>query len=511
MSRSPHVSLSHGLVTPDGATLATDVYLPHGDGAFPVVLIRTPYDRFSHLEEALGWVQAGFGCVVQDVRGRYGSTGDWQPYCNEHNDGRLTMDWLAVQPWCDGRVASAGAAYAAFAAWQTAASGHPAMRSLLSLTPSMSIRDRRFGAGNVLQLEREVWWQLTYGGRTSREGLFDAVLGVSPDALNHLPLSGIGTAVWEREIDVLQPVDSPPACEIRADLPSFHLSGWYDPYVQTTLDHWAEAERRSGDAARALIIGPWTHPHNLRLQAVCDLDFGPDADLPLAERQAQWLRAVLDGDRPRTVQLFLLGANRWVSAEAWPPVATRTHALFLGAGGRLTLQPDETSGCEGFSYDPADPFPSGFHSTDQSKLTPRDDAVRYTTGVLDRDLVWFGNATVELYVTSEAPTSDWAVRLLHCLPDGRRFVLGAGIGTVDSRGEGPHRCPVNLPPAAVAIPAGHRLQVEVAGSYFPAYARNLNTGADRYTTSAMTAARQQVFHGAAYPSCLSLPCAQGAI
>ncbi|MFC8887534.1 CocE/NonD family hydrolase, partial [Streptomyces cinereoruber] len=83
--------------------LATDVRLPDGPGPFPAVLVRTPYDRSRHRAEAHGWARRGFAAVVQDVRGRFASAGEWRPYENEAADGAVTARWIRRQPWSDGR------------------------------------------------------------------------------------------------------------------------------------------------------------------------------------------------------------------------------------------------------------------------------------------------------------------------------------------------------------------------------------------------------------------------
>ncbi|MCT7357261.1 CocE/NonD family hydrolase, partial [Streptomyces sp. 15-116A] len=84
--------------------LATDVVLPVGDGPFPAVLVRTPYHRTRHRAEARGWARRGFAAVVQDVRGRFASPGEWHPYANEAADGAAAVRWIRRQPWSDGRL-----------------------------------------------------------------------------------------------------------------------------------------------------------------------------------------------------------------------------------------------------------------------------------------------------------------------------------------------------------------------------------------------------------------------
>ncbi|MEO1369329.1 MAG: CocE/NonD family hydrolase, partial [Acidobacteriota bacterium] len=101
----------------DGVSLATDVFRPAGAGPWPAVLLRTYLGKARHTAEAVGWARRGFACAVQDVRGRYGSDGEWRPYEHERGDGRAAVEWLLAAPWCDGRVVAVGGSYNAFTAW----------------------------------------------------------------------------------------------------------------------------------------------------------------------------------------------------------------------------------------------------------------------------------------------------------------------------------------------------------------------------------------------------------
>ena len=124
------------VIAEDGASLATDVYRPRA-APRPVVVLRTYLGKARHRAEALGWVEHGFGCIVQDVRGRYDSGGTWLPFTHEREDGHTTVEWVSRQPWCDGRVVLTGGSYGAFTAWAAAVSGHPAICAVIASVPAM--------------------------------------------------------------------------------------------------------------------------------------------------------------------------------------------------------------------------------------------------------------------------------------------------------------------------------------------------------------------------------------
>ena len=135
-----HVLVDERAPMRDGVTLATDVYLPAGaDGrpagaAFPAILIRMPYgirEPYAYMP-AIGryWARRGYACVVQDVRGKYGSEGEWDPFRHEVDDGYDAIEWTAHQSWCDGRVGMTGESYFGHTQWAAAASHHPALRCI---------------------------------------------------------------------------------------------------------------------------------------------------------------------------------------------------------------------------------------------------------------------------------------------------------------------------------------------------------------------------------------------
>ena len=204
MNRTPGFIVEANISVPaaDGTRLATDVYRPSGDGAGPVVLLRTPYGKGGHVDEGLGWARHGIAFVVQDVRGRYDSEGVWEPYTLEREDGTATIAWLAGQPWCDGRIVLTGGSYAAFAAFVGALSGHPAIRGVISLVPAMGTHATAFTDSGVLNLGDHLWWWATFAeGRSERRRLVEVMLQrdgcCPPPPATHrgagLPLGTVGT------------------------------------------------------------------------------------------------------------------------------------------------------------------------------------------------------------------------------------------------------------------------------------------------------------------------------
>ena len=135
----------------DGVSLSTDVVLPAAMGAWPAILIRTPYSKVSDriLEWAGFFADHGYAVVAQDVRGRADSDGDWEPWINEFDDGYATVEWIADQPWCTGKVGTLGGSYEGWVQWAAASRHPPHLAAMVtSGSPGRWFRDwpYRFGA-----------------------------------------------------------------------------------------------------------------------------------------------------------------------------------------------------------------------------------------------------------------------------------------------------------------------------------------------------------------------------
>jgi putative CocE/NonD family hydrolase len=528
MKAAPLVRANVPVTVPGGVRLATDVYRPATEVPVPVVLIRTPSAKSAHLEEGLGWARHGFACVIQDVRGRYDSEGTWYPYRDERDDGAAVVDWLAKQPWTDGRVVACGSSYAAFTAWTAAVERPEIVCAVISLIAAMGLDRVKFDDSGVLRLAEHVGWWLTFGdSRTSRPGLTAAMLKAVPDILRHLPVSGLSERLWA-ELPSWTGVinagpDTPPAAGIldhelaKLDLPVLHIGGWYDLLISETLRQWeiagAEVTPRP---LRGLVIGPWNQ-ERLGWTATTrlgDREYGPQSRLALGGLMARWARGALDGtaadaEEP-AVRVFIMGENRWSTGLAWPPHPLEEVTLHVCGGGRLGPDQRDIAGEDSFSYDPLDPFPALARPVDRTALSTRKDALRYTSSPLTEPLRIAGAPRVLLHAATDADQTDWVVRLVEGLSDGQQIAITQGC--VDTQRAGGRSGEINLyeirmTPTATTIPAGHTVRLEVTSSDFPVLARNLNTGEDRYTTRRAVLAHQRVLFGPQTPTALILPVA----
>ncbi|MEM6794231.1 MAG: CocE/NonD family hydrolase [Acidobacteriota bacterium] len=539
-AEAPAVEAGVEISAGGGVSLASDVYRPRA-APRPAVILRTYLGKAQHRPEALGWVEQGFGCVVQDVRGRYDSGGQWRPFENEREDGLKTVEWVSGQPWCDGRVALAGGSYGAYTAWAAALSGHPAVAAVISAVPAMRPVDFSPGPdGGVLPLLGHVSWWLTHGdARCSRDGLVQAMLRSEPGMLRHLPVADLPSRLWASlpgwlpaaaaGPDAAPPLDLAELATL--DVPALHVGGWHDPFCAETLRQWAVAGSSCNPRpARGLVLGPWTHQlSGSRPSRYGERDYGAASRFPLGAFQAEWLREVLGSPRPpgeekapeplanpRAPQVFIGGENRWLELD--PAAASGRLIWHAASPTELSREAPGEAGFATFPYDPDDPYPARRAPLDESDLAGRADAVRFTGPPLMAPCRWLGEARVLLWASTDAPSTDWVARVLEVLPDGRSLYLAHGLVDAERalrrRGEAlrpgrPFPFEIPLSPVAFTVAAGHRLRLEITSSAFPSYARTLASGEDRLSGSTARRALQTVHWGPLLPTRLELPVLPG--
>jgi putative CocE/NonD family hydrolase len=264
---------------------------------------------------------------------------------------------------------------------------------------------------------------------------------------------------------------------------------------------------------------------------VADLGFGPEAALDFLAFRGRWYDHHLQGrangveNDPR-VWLYVIGAERWIGCDTWPPPGMSPTAWFFRAGdgaGVLSPHPPTTSEApDAYVDDPENPVPSlrgggsfGLFGmgADQSPLEHR--LLAYTSAPLARPLALIGPSRAVLVASSSAPDTDWVVKLTWVRPDGMSIVLSGGILRARYREsyarpmplepDRPTRFDVEMMPLSVVIPAGHRLRVTVSSSDYPAFDRNLNIGAPIGQETRGRIATNRIYHDHLHPSRIVLP------
>jgi uncharacterized protein len=544
----------------DGVELVSDHYYPPsipGPGPRPTLLMRQPYGRdiaSSVVYAHPAWfARHGYNVVVQDVRGRGDSGGEFYPFRHESRDGAETIAWLRTRPEGDGRIGMYGFSYQGMTQL-LAASQKP--EGLICIAPGMTAGDLYHGwfyNNGALRLASSLGWGLQMMKADTRRkrlrGASDRLEQAWANLANqttvlpfrdHPALHAEGVPHYALDwFDHDQPGEYWTSLDVsqtfeQISVPALHLSGWYDTYLKGSVDGFLALSQRAGTAfAREhqyLIAGPWQHiPWGDRAGAA---DFGAealiDADAILLRWFNHWLKDSGEFRGEPRIRHFVLGEGSWRRAQAWPTQAGR--ALYLhgegkansrkGDGALSETAPAGNEPCDIFVYDPEVPVlaPGGPSSPpgqfDQATLELGNNLLVYTTEPLANPLRIFGTPRVSLYCSTSSNHTDFTAKLVRvradrvaefiCMGIARSSRLFAGSGySADTL----HHWEFDLEPTSCRFAAGERIRLEVASSAFPLYDRNPGTGVPscRATSWDWRRSTQMVHHSSDYPSALYLP------
>lgn len=540
----------------DGTILKADLYRPAGDGPFPTLLQRTPYVKDFNpglwvVIDPLKAADAGFAVVIQDVRGRGRSGGDFTPFVDEAKDGAETLAWLEQQPWCDGRIAMYGSSYMAAAAWQAAKAAPDKLFAMCPFQASSDFFEGRSYRGGAFEVGALLGVSLNaLGGATAhrlaRAGVLErdaprrarAMVDQIPELSRVADIEELRETIlgdiapfffeWATRTDPSDPYWRALSLEESYEdisMPVLHCSSWFDQAHVGTLRNFEGM--RSGSATEVadrqyLVMGPWAHrvPRGSTVGQirVGERYFGASAIFDLDRLQLTWLRKILEDDpepwrHPGRVRLFVMGADEWRDYSTWPPegtVSTDLHLTTDDSGAGLATFDDPGPESEvTFIHDPSDPVPTtgGAHMApeaifpagpvDQRRIQARGDVITFTTEPLTEAVEVIGWVEAELHVSTPVP-ADWSVTLSEVLPDGRRLnvcdgYLRAPDEATDSQ---PHRLHLSLGATAQRFEAGNRISIHIAGSSSPRHMVR-DTGAEPTARTVHT--------GTATPSRILLP------
>ncbi len=542
----------------DACTLATDLYFPDGGragGPYPLVLRRTPYGRAQYFELLIQpLLQAGYAVAVQDVRGRYDSDGDWYPYFNEGEDGYDTIEWLAAQPWCSGRVGMIGGSYCGWVQWAAARERPPALKAMVSMACCADFTGEWPWINGVL-FPGAIAWNYEMAGRVNQNypaypleadgARGDPVLWPRADEVSR-PLMHFGTRYgrsWQPGDDWLahprpdaywQPVTLAAEDFAAMDVPVLHISGWWDG-CQRGCHKLFEQMRRHSPARQSqrLLVGPWDHGVIAPRQSYDGFDFTQAALRDTMAEHLDWfdrhLRQIDCSPPPAPVEIFVTGSQRWVRREDFPPPQAQLQRWYLKAGASLGLQPpvaQETlgQGTDHFRYDPQNPVwtlnpaaPASYPWLDRTRINQRADVLVYRSAPLSTVLALEGRPWADLAASSDCPDTDWFVQLLDIDAQGREFLVGHGLLRARFR-EGMarelfmqpgqiYRFRIDLTPRAHAFLPGHRIGVAITSSGAPLWAPNPNGAGEITTQTEFRIANNQIHRHAGALSWIELPLA----
>ncbi len=555
----------------DGVVLRGDLFRPDTDGKFPVLLQRTPYRRATwgyDVNFAQRAASRGYVVFLQDVRGRYTSDGDWYPFLHESDDGYDTIEWLAAQPYSNGKVGMFGGSYVGATQMLAAIAHPPHLAGICPVVTASNYHDGWTYQGGAF----EQWFDQSWTSGLAQDTLLRQLEhGPNPpEDVNALPLTsypifGVNPATV---INPATPTIAPyyldwlahPSYddywkrwsieEHYADIrvPALHIAAWYDIFLGGSLRNYlglksgAATEEARKNQRLVVVIGG----HAGDGRKIGDIDFGPEAARPDGEQPGCddvtlcWYDYLFKGVQNnfatgKPVRIFVMGTNQWRDEDSWPLARAKSTKFFLhsqggansaSGNGSLSITAPGNEPPDKFTYDPAKPVPTiggplccdtehlAPGPRDQRKVEERDDVLVYSTPPLEHDLEVTGPVRLEFFAASSAVDTDFTARLVDVLPDGTAINLTEGI--LRARYRDSQATPTLLKPGQVVplsidlwatsnvFRAGHRLRLEVSSSNFPRFDRNLNTGELAAGSTKWVTATNSIFHDKAHPSTLNL-------
>jgi len=542
----------------DGTLLMADVFRPDSAEPVPVLVYRTPYGK--HYAEQnytthMNAVKRGYAVILQDVRGRFASQGLFNPYKNEGLDGYDTIEWAAAQPWSNGRIGTFGLSYPGAVQWLAALQSPP---HLQAMAPAMTFSTPRnfFYMNGVFDLSWLPWVytniapdarvRLDLPGIRSDAEAYDAWPEHSEAYQSFLPLAQLPYMRQEAPF-YFEWLSHPPEdewwewAEIRGHYQDvnaavLNLSGWYDESYGpegaiTNFNGLLDARADHVDPRTHLVLGPWVHGVVETMTGKTgDLNFGPEAGINYDEFILDFFDLYLkdidnDFSRSPKVRQFVMGENQWREQSDWPARDATVNTLYLGndeqSGGVLSKAPTNDTDQSTFVSNPSEPVTDPydyFGPHDYQELAQRSDLLVFDTPPLTEDTVISGSAEAIIYVSCDCRDLDLWVKLLDVYPDGRAYNLmspGADVLRASYR-EG-YNERILLEPGkvyALSLPGlitsnlfaeGHKIRVQISGSFAPHLSRNLQTGESEVVSDKIQAANIKIHHSDDYPSRLKLP------
>jgi len=507
----------------DGTVLYADIYRPNTTEQLPVLLMRQPYGRaiastVSHAHP-VWYARQGFIVVIQDVRGKWDSEGEYVPFINDAEDGYDTVEWAAALPGSNGKVGMYGFSYQGSTQWAAASAAPP---SLKAIAPAMCAADLYHGMfyphGRFLLREHLPWAYQLARDHARRLGaaedeqqcaaymrnpemLFWKVPLASPE---HHPLlekyfpfyrewleHESYDAYWQ-ERDWLAKIK-----EQQHPIPALHIGGWYDVFLMGTYQSYGELRNRPGGEQHRLVLGPWTHIPWGRYAG--GYDHGDNADGNIHELQVQWFNYWLKGQGSgiaENITYYEFGSKQWKhlsDVNNAKEIDFVLHSCYKPAngglgGGRLLLDSElaategteaaEVAGTDGdlFVYDARQPMRlDSYLPLDRKGDQDRYEILVYCSEPMQEELTVYGVPKIEVQYQLLEGKADLVALLSIVNEQGEARLMSVGVNELDG-GNATDTVEVAMKPCSFVLPAGSRVRLELTGSAFPLLARHPNQG-----------------------------------
>lgn len=494
----------------DGVELTTDLYYPSGSvisNEYPCLLLRLPGGR-----KAEPWVSLaemaneGYVVAIQDTRSAIDKEGKTVPYFSDgwdvEQDGLDTINWLAASSFTNGKIGTMGYSAAGITQILLAPTAPAALKcQYIGQAPASLYHHAIYTGGRFHKNQAETWF---------------GYYAPHPSVIAFVKFNQSYNEFWKK-------VDSLPHSH-KVEVPAVHFGGWFDPFIQGTIDEFNARQLTGGKGAKGsqkLLIGPWNHhwPNDLSLGDFQVPENGKKPPLDISAKR--WFEHYLKGakndvEATQPVTYYVMGpfdgspssGNVWKHADAWPVPAVET-SFYLTADRKLSQKSAGKEGSLAYIHDPEDPVPTiggrnlflASGPKDQRSIESRKDVLVFTSPPLEADLEVTGRVLAKVFLASVVPAVDVVVKLTDVYPDGKSLLIAEGVSSLqisDQQKDKPQEVTVDLWSTSFVFAKGHSIRVSVAGSNYPRYEKSLHKVSAESNDC-------RVLFGEKTPSCVLLP------
>lgn len=519
--------------TRDGEKLSTDIYLPDKEGKLSTILIRTPYGKERNNHMYYRFIHRGYAVVIQDVRGREDSGGEFIPNYHEVEDGDDTLEYLSSLDWSNGNIGMIGGSYLGYVQWAAASSGNEHLKAIVSFVTAGSAfvdiprRGGCFVSGTLP-------WAFALSEQNMQAEKM--IRNDWDDLMNHRPLQEIPKKGLGKDIPFINMwLENENYDEFWAkgnwyerssnnEVPALIISGWFDDDGMGTTEALDLTQNYIKDKCK-VILGPWNHAANTRYD-IHNIEMGTNAlrydlDLIIFRFLDKELNNLNDISDIPPVQYFTRGENKWKSTYTWPIPNKIDTTVYLNQDKTLALDLPSI-GQDSYIYDPQNPATHIIDLSENEISVPedytqeekRDDYLCYSTDILEKDITITGDIIVKLYISSDAVDTDFVVRLTHITKDKKSIKLADGLISAKYRDsfteakwlekDKVYEITIRTSKISQKFEKGSQIGFTITSSAKNFIFPNSNTKAG-YNSKEYVLAKNTIYYGGNYPSRIILP------
>lgn len=525
---------------PDGVKLSAFLTKPTDKKAYPVILVRNPYISNSFVYEGILPIFAkyGYATILVEVRGSQTSEGEWLPFENEIRDGQDVLDWIAAQDWCDGNIGCFGGSYLGHVQWSVANSHHPALKSLFIQVYGPTPYDTFWRRGMFRQDIWSVWVTQMMGPHRFKVAPTREQL---KECMTYRPQNQIGEHFIGEHVDWYTnwAVNSKQTDDYWAKgfwgdfyktaeetaVPVLLEGGWNDIFLRPEIEAFRRMPEEIKKQSRFL-IGPWNHGG----QCNGEISYpNSNDDLFFIRTGLEWFDYTLRGmEYPHklgTVEAYNIGGEEYVTYEG-DITSSSEKTFYLAADGTTATKPG-AAGSIGYVYDPEHCPENAWGNilgdgSDQNYGGPRkqravgsrEDELYFVSDILTEDVDIAGAIKAELYVSSDAEATAFAITVSEVFENGDTINIRNDITDIRYPDEDSYadytpgdvrKLSLTMLDVTWRLKKGSRLRIDIASSNHPAYHIHPNTAQCWADAVDSKIAHQTVYYGDGQASCVILP------